>query len=165
MADLVLNSDTEKRLRSLSLPVANASPLIVPNSTVAEIMPYTPPEPLEGEEWLLGLYHWRGYTLPLIALEPLLVINWRASQTVKHERIAVMNRLRRDSNRPFYAIVLDGVPHLLNIGSTTLTATGEIQADHPLLLRVSYLGIPYAIPNLEYCEALADQVTISEAIA
>ncbi|QEP43719.1 chemotaxis protein CheW [Ectothiorhodospiraceae bacterium BW-2] len=152
--------DSERRLRCLSLPVALSEPLIVPNAAVAEILPYSEPERMrDPPKWLLGLYHWRGHSMPLITLQPLLE-RQKVPSPRQHRRIAVMNQLCADSRRPFYGIALDEVPHQLTIGSTTLSARGEVLQNQPLLQRVSYLGIPYAIPNLEYYEALANKLTL-----
>jgi len=56
-------------IASLYLPVTGNS-LVLPNVSVAEIVDYKTPEPVEDTpEWFLGNIEWRGVTLPVISYE------------------------------------------------------------------------------------------------
>ena len=65
-------SATIEELYSLLVPLASER-LIVPRACVAEVVRYSPAEPVkEAPAWFLGHFPWNGRELPLISFEALL---------------------------------------------------------------------------------------------
>ncbi len=44
---------------------------VVPNVTVAEVIPFVEPEAEEGPSWYLGRFSWRGLSVPVVSFETL----------------------------------------------------------------------------------------------
>lgn len=60
-------SDIAYIIRGVLIQVADAR-LLLPNATIAEVLSYAAPEPLEdAPDWLLGRIRWRGWQLPLVS--------------------------------------------------------------------------------------------------
>ena len=60
-------SDIAYIIRGVLIQVAEAR-LLLPNATIAEVLSYAAPEPLENApDWLLGRIRWRGWQLPLMS--------------------------------------------------------------------------------------------------
>ena len=57
----------ENDIRGVLIQVAGAR-LLLPNATIAEVLSYAEPDPVEdAPDWLLGRIRWRGWQLPLVA--------------------------------------------------------------------------------------------------
>ena len=53
--------------------------LLLPNATIAEVLSYADPEPVENApDWLLGRIRWRGWQLPLVSFARIAGIRRRA---------------------------------------------------------------------------------------
>lgn len=54
-------------IRGVMIAVTGARALL-PNATVAEVITYSPPDPVDGAPaWMLGRIRWRGWRLPVIS--------------------------------------------------------------------------------------------------
>ena len=144
-----LLSAAETELATLLIPVSGRQ-LILPNVTVAEIIPFVEPE-LEDDvpTWFLGRFTWRSQQIPLISFE---AINEEpfASQS-RQRRIAVLNGLVGEQ-LPFCGIVTEGAPRLMRVMPDEIV-NDESQAIGPAeIARVVVSGEPAAIPNVEFIQ-------------
>jgi len=106
----------EKRkedIPSLMLPLSRRV-LLVPTVSVAEIVHYKKPEPInESPAWLLGQLQWRDLDVPLLSLE---ILNGEANPGINAlTRVAVFNGSSEGDELNFYAIVTQGTPKLSRI--------------------------------------------------
>ena len=138
----------ESVLATLLIPL-HGRQLVLPNVSVAEIIPYIEPETIEGcPNWFLGHIKWRDVSVPLISFE--LINGDPVGSSTKGRRIAVLNGLLDGQDMPFCGIVIAGVPRLMRI------IPSEIAPDEASLLGPSELstvlvsGEKATIPDIDY---------------
>ncbi len=62
-----MSSQLSQDIRGVMIGVTGAR-VLLPNATVAEVITYSPPEPVDGApDWMLGRIRWRGWSLQLIS--------------------------------------------------------------------------------------------------
>lgn len=105
-------------IRSVLIPLTGKR-LLLPNATVAEVITYSTPEPVEDTpDWLLGRVVWRGWWVPVFSL-PMLG-GWAARENEAGAKIAVMKALGGNPDMPFLAMVTQGFPRLVTVTADSL---------------------------------------------
>lgn len=116
-------------IRGVLIQVAGAR-LLLPNATIAEVMSFSPPEPVEGApEWLLGLTRWRGWQVPLIGFSQLAGV--ADEQGGLSSKVLVLKALGGTAKTPYFAILSQGFPRLVTVSRATLVVDagdGELPA-------------------------------------
>ena len=133
--------------------------VILPNTAVAEIGPYFKPEALSdaigksAPEWLLGMITWRGISVPLISVET--IFGSRYEEQSKRSSIAIINAVGDAAGVPYFAIVTQGIPRLLQVSATTLSAIDETGDDNKAIAcHVVFDGDVAIIPDMDEIEAM-----------
>lgn len=122
--------------------------LLLPNATIAEVLSYAEPEPVESSvDWLLGRFRWRGWQLPLIAFSRLAGIG--EEQPGLGSKVIVLKALGGDRRIPYFAILTQGFPRLVTVARSAL----EVEADDGALpeaiqARVRLNDEPALLPDL-----------------
>lgn len=141
---------TESEMAALLIPVQGKQ-MVLPNVSVAEIIPYIAPEQVENvPEWFYGVITWRNLEIPLVSFEGL-----NSETLLKNqpgERIAVLNGLGIDEGMPFYAIVIADAPRLMRILSDEISANDAVRLGPAELQNVLVSGEDAVIPNLDYIQ-------------
>lgn len=115
--------DLPREIRGVMIPVTGGR-VLLPNATVAEVITYTIPEPIEGAPpWLLGRLGWRGWRLPLFSL-PILA-GHASEEDTRNSRVTVLKGLGGSAKMPFIAMLAQGFPRLTTITSELLITTGD----------------------------------------
>ena len=97
-----------RQLKCLVLPV-KGTPVIVPNSAVAEIITQQDIAPSGNTpDWFLGTGAWRGTEIPLIAFDRL--CGERQDVPEASGRFVVLFGLEGEGAPPFYGIRIDALP-------------------------------------------------------
>lgn len=105
-------------IRGVLIAVARAR-LLLPNATIAEVMSFAPPSPIEGApDWLLGRIRWRGWELPLIAFSRMADIAPEAGGL--GSKVVVLKALGGDPKTPYFAILTQGFPRLVTVSPDRL---------------------------------------------
>ena len=95
-------------IRCMQLPLLDMS-LLLPNSAVAEIIGYTPPEEAsEGTDWYDGKIAWRGVMVPIVSVEKM--CQSASVEPGPRSRIAVVYNLTGDEAMPYFGIILQDIP-------------------------------------------------------
>jgi chemosensory pili system protein ChpC len=143
---------TALALRTQLIPLHGAR-LILPNTAIAEIVPYSEPEPLEdAPAFLLGRMSWRGQEIPLISFEA--VCGKDAPALNPRARLAVLNTLNGNAALPFFAVLTQGIPQLLQVSEANLQPIGHETLLSPMTLcQVLVNGEPAVIPDLDALES------------
>lgn len=124
--------------------------LLLPNVSVAEILPWRRIKPIEGAEpWCLGVLGWRGESVPVVRFEELQTPSDKPRRTGRC--LVVMNRSHSVRSRPFWALAADGLPRMLqldgeDVGDSSRTPNAIESAC------VSLGSEEASIPNLGYLE-------------
>lgn len=128
--------------------------ILLPNSTVAEIIPYEPLQRIQNSPaWFLGLLSWRGVQVPVISFEMLTSAGASFSLvSVASASLVICSALGgRDAVR-YFALVAQALPRLMHLTPEELIETQEDTVETELLL-VRLNGQPAVIPDLEYIES------------
>ncbi|TWI02736.1 chemosensory pili system protein ChpC [Luteimonas cucumeris] len=106
-------------IRGVLIQVTGAR-LLLPNATIAEVLSYAQPEPVDdAPEWLLGHIRWRGWRLPLIAFSRMAGI--AEENAVLGNKVLVLKALGGNSRLPFFALLTQGFPRLVTVAHDELS--------------------------------------------
>lgn len=116
-------SDIAYIIRGVLIQVADAR-LLLPNATIAEVLSYAAPEPLEdAPDWLLGRIRWRGWQLPLVSFARFAGI--ADEQGGLGSKVIVLKALGGNPKRPYFALLTQGFPRLVTVTEETLATQEE----------------------------------------
>ena len=137
---------------SLLIPFSDDA-MLLPNASVAELIGFEQPAPLQnGPDWCLGILTWRGVKVPLLSFEAV-----RGNPVVdidKNSRIAILNALGGNPKLPFFAMVTQGIPHLVQANQSIVTAVAEDTGGEGVSRKILVEGEPALIPDLDALEAM-----------
>lgn len=92
--------------------------ILLPNTTVCEIITYITPEAVENKpNWYIGALRWKGYRLPLVSYS---LIAGLSKESLTGAKVAILKALSGDVKMPYYAILTQGFPRLVNIESNQI---------------------------------------------
>ena len=119
-ASQALRHDAHADIRGVLIQLAGAR-LLLPNATIAEVLSYAPPEPVEAApEWLLGRIRWRGWQLPLVAFAELAGVGKEPAGL--GSKVVVLKALGGNAKAPYFAILSQGFPRLVTVSEQGLEA-------------------------------------------
>lgn len=141
-------------IRGVLIQVQGAR-LLLPNATIAEVLSFAAPEPLEdAPDWLLGRIRWRGWQLPLVAFSRLAGIA-ADEQGGLGSKVVVLKALGGDRKAPYFALLTQGFPRLVTVSKDSLVVDG---GDAPLpggvQARVMLNEDLALLPDLELVESM-----------
>ncbi len=144
-------SDIAHIIRGVLIQTAGAR-LLLPNATIAEVLSYSAPEPVDNApEWLLGRIRWRGWQLPLISFSRFSGLAQEVGGL--SSKMIVLKALGGDSKHPFFAMLTQGFPRLVTVTEATLSEHDN-QDDLPegVLARVRMNEDDAVVPDLAVLE-------------
>ncbi|HKL53135.1 MAG TPA: chemotaxis protein CheW [Wenzhouxiangellaceae bacterium] len=110
---------SETEIRSVMVPVTDAD-LLLPNASIAEIVGYTSPEPIEqAPEWLLGNIIWHGWQVPVVSFG--MLTEQLETESVEGAKICVSKSLISNERMPYIGILAQGFPRLVTVTESALT--------------------------------------------
>ena len=137
--------------------------MLLPNATIAEVLSFSNPDPVEGApEWLLGRIRWRGWQLPLVAYGRLIGVADEVGTL--GSKVVVLKALGGDRKRPYFALLTQGFPRLVTVSAKTLVAldaSGAVIA--PASPMGEAAGIGAGAPEQAATDLLADAAPGDEA--
>jgi len=135
-----------QEVASLLIPLQNQS-ILLPNVTVAEIIPSSPIQAIENSpQWYLGNFQWRELTVPLLSLE---VLNGESIPGIhSRARFAVLNTTGLHNDLPFIAILTQGLPRLARVSEDEISEREDAETRRYDLMHVSWAGEYTLIPNI-----------------
>ena len=148
-----MNQPAQADIRGVLIQVAGAR-LLLPNATIAEVLSYAEPEPVENApDWLLGRVRWRGWRLPLLSFSRL--AGWSSEDGHLGAKVAVLKALGGNAKLPFFAVLSQGFPRLVTVSRTALVEQHDMK-DLPLGVhaRVMLNDDSAAVPDLVSVELL-----------
>lgn len=136
-------------IASLLIPLYEKQ-LILPNVTVAEIIPYRETVQIsDGVDWLLGQVEWRNIGIPVLSYE---VLNGAPPPPLDGARLAVINGIGQKRDLPFYAILIQGIPKLTNLQEKDVVMVEAMNSGPFDEMCVNLSNEQAMIPNLEMIE-------------
>lgn len=155
-------ADTQADIRGVLIQLAGAR-LLLPNATIAEVLSYAPPEPVESApEWLLGKMRWRGWQLPLVAFAEL--AGFGKEPAGLGSKVVVLKALGGNAKAPYFALLTQGFPRLVTVSKEGLLPDADT-AELPLGVqaRVQLNEDTAFVPDLVAVESLITQALAQAA--
>jgi chemosensory pili system protein ChpC len=147
-----MTTTQQNDIRGVLIAVARAR-LLLPNATIAEVLSFAPPSPVEGApDWLLGRMRWRGWELPLIAFSRMADIAPEAGGL--GSKVVVLKALGGDPKSPYFAILTQGFPRLVTVSPDRLQHEADENLPQGVHARVWLNEDEAFIPDLEAIEVL-----------
>lgn len=149
-----MNSPAQADIRGVLIQVAGAR-LLLPNATIAEVLSFAEPAPIEhAPEWLLGRIRWRGWQLPLVAFSRLAGI--ADERGGLGSKVIVLKALGGDPKVPFFAVLTQGFPRLVTVSEAALVTEETDRALLPrgVAARVTLNEDEALVPDLGQLESL-----------
>lgn len=140
-----------RELYCILLPFGSGK-LLLPRSIVEEVRGLAEPTPVPGAPpWLLGCVRWRGQSIPLVAIEPLLGAEIPA--TSRRARMVIVRAPEGALETAAMAILAQGFPYILRV-TPELVSSSRAPESEEILAEIS-LGLEHPIvPDLP---ALAEE--------
>ena len=143
---------TTEEIRAVLMPIGEAQ-VLLPNATLAEVISYRDPRPLEqSPEWMIGQIEWRQVSVPVVSLAAALGL--RTESLGHRSRIAVCNTLGTDSQLPFIGIAVDSIPRLTRVNGGNVEGREVADESTLVLKRVKVAGEDALIPDLDELERM-----------
>ena len=146
----------QRDIRGVLISV-NHGRLLLPNASVAEVITFSEPEPVENApEWMLGQIRWRGWRLPLLSFSRF--ANWSDEEASTGAKVVVLKALGGNPKLPYFAILSQGFPRLVTVSQEALQESHSVK-ELPLGIHslVTLNGDPAAVPDLLSLELLIDK--------
>lgn len=139
-----------QEVASLLIPLQGQS-ILLPNVTVAEIIPVSQVQPVENAPaWYLGNFQWRELTVPLLSLE---VLNGEAVPQIHNRaRFAVLNTTGLHGDLAFIALLTQGLPRLARVSEDEISEREDAENRPYDLMHVSWAGEYTLIPDVTAIE-------------
>lgn len=141
---------TVTQISTLLIPV-NGKHLVLPNVSVAEIIPYR--DPVVGEDvpnWYLGRFTWRSTDVPLVSFEA--INDEPFASRNRNRRIAILNNITGNPTLPFCGIVTEGLPRLMRLMAEEIAQDPDAAPGPAETARVLVNGERAAIPNVAFIQ-------------
>ena len=151
----------EKEIRTILAPLIDGH-VLLPNSAVAEVLNFTPPEPFkQSPAWLLGEMAWHGWQVPIICFEQLVNKKNRSSVTPR-SRILIIKTLGESTQVNYIGLVIQGLPKLKKVTPDTLLEQEADELPETLFSRVSIDDLPAVIPELGELTHIVEQAAYGD---
>ena len=141
----------QEKIQSLIIPLRHTN-MILPQSSVAEIIPVVNPDEKRGvEPWFVGLFTWRAQQVPLISVE-ILCNPKKSDQYNKARRIAVVYGLEEFPGIEYFAIEIQAIPHPVLLGHDDLVSIESAEESEVVKHYVQAVGIKAFLPDMSFIE-------------
>ncbi len=154
-------SDLAQIIRGVLIQVREAR-LLLPNATIAEVLSFATPEPVDNApDWLLGRIRWRGWQLPLVSFSRFAGI--AEEEGGLGSKVIVLKALGGDTRHPYFAMLTQGFPRLVTVTEAALaTLDDSDEVPEGVLARVRMNEDEAIVPDLA---ALEESVQAAMAAA
>lgn len=114
MQQLTNDSSTSDMLPCLLIPIQGGR-MVLPNVTVAELIPFQKPVALENTpDWIIGQIEWRGTMIPVISYEEF--SGFKKGPAGQDLRVAVVNSPNGEQGKMrFFGMLTQGIPSLIKL--------------------------------------------------
>ena len=134
MSQAVVTPNSVTSLTALQVPLADRT-LLLPNVALAELIAYRAPQVSAAmPAWFLGQVAWRDLQLPLLSFE---AASDGQAQVGAGARVAVLNALGGRPGVKFFALLVQGIPHSVKVGTDLARANVALS---PLELEAVSIG-------------------------
>jgi len=160
-----MSTEVSQDIRGVLIAVTGARALL-PNATVAEVITYSPPDPVEGApSWMLGRIRWRGWRLPVISYARM--IGSAENEGEFGAKVVVLKALGGNPRYSYFAMLTQGFPRLVTVSADALVRDelADSLESEGVLMRVTLRDEDAVIPDLAAIEARIAALDAPAAVA
>ena len=140
----------------------NQGRLLLPNASVAEVITFSEPEPVENApSWMLGQIRWRGWRLPLLSFSRF--AGWSDEEGQIGAKVVVLKALGGNPKLPYFAVLSQGFPRLVTVAHSALSETAQQDLPVGIHSMVTLNDDAAAVPDLVGLETLIDKALAQAA--
>ena len=140
----------------------NQGRLLLPNASVAEVITFSEPEPVENApSWMLGQIRWRGWRLPLLSFSRF--AGWSDEEGQIGAKVVVLKALGGNPKLPYFAVLSQGFPRLVTVAHSALSETSQKNLPVGIHSMVMLNDDAAAVPDLAGLETLIDKALTQAA--
>ena len=138
--------------------------ILVPNVTVAEIIPYEPLQRVEDSpDWFLGFLGWRGIEVPVASFEMMTLERVSFSLvSVSSASLVVLWASGGETDFDYMAIVAQAMPQTIKVTAEELFEIGE-PVEKTELMKVRYADQLVSIPDFDFIDSEIRRVAFSKS--
>lgn len=146
----------DREIRTIMAPLTEGH-VLLPNSAVAEVLSYTPPEPIKkAPAWVLGELAWHGWQVPVISYEQMINVDKRSPVTSR-TRILIIKTLGESTQVNYIGLLVQGLPRLKKVTATTLVEKQTDKLSETLFSEVSVDDLHGFIPEIGKLTRVVEQ--------
>jgi len=151
-------ADSIQEVYSLMIPTVSGH-ILLPNANVAEVVPFSNVELFGNDSskpsWYLGHLLWRGMNIPLISMD--LIKGETEAKANKRSRVTIAHTLNANSDLPYLAIVVQGIPRLSHVRTDNIQYVQDDNLSQAEKMRVEIDSLPASIPDLDQLESMVSE--------
>jgi chemosensory pili system protein ChpC len=140
---------TTQLLRTLLIPL-ESSQVLLPSTTVTEVLPLRAPAATDGLDWMLGSIAWRGKRIPVVSLD--MLFDGIPSGDGSRARLAVLNAVGDGTALEHYAVITQSIPRLVTLQPEMIEAEEVAMLPDGVLSRARVARQLVYIPDLDWIE-------------
>jgi len=148
-------AESIQEVYSLMIPTIS-SHILLPNANIAEVVPFNNvelfKEDSEKPNWYLGHLLWRGMNVPLVSID--LIKGEVEAKANKRARVAIAQTLNSNSDIPYLAIVVQGIPRLSHVRIDNIQYMQDENLSPAEKMRVEIDSKSASIPDLDQLESM-----------
>ena len=145
----------QRDIRGVLISV-NQGRLLLPNASVAEVITFSEPEPVENApDWMLGQIRWRGWRLPLLSFSRF--AGWSDEEGQIGAKVVVLKALGGNPKLPYFAVLSQGFPRLVTVAQSALAESNQRGLPVGIHSMVTLNDDAAAVPDLIGLETLIEQ--------
>ena len=133
--------------------------LLLPTTTMAEVIDFIPPEPMESAPpWLLGRVEWESRQVPVFSFSALINAS-DVSGVSARSKIMILKSLSGSARMPYLGMLLADLPRPVTVREDALVETGDEKKSLGVFSRISVEDQEAIIPDLDRLTHLVTHAT------
>jgi len=137
----------------------NPETLLLPTSTMAEVIDYSTPEPMaEAPPWLLGQVEWESRQVPIFSFSAL-INGTDVGEVPSKSKIMILKSLSDSARVPYLGLLLGDLPQPVIIREDKLVETGDEKKALGVYSRITVDESEAIIPDLDRLTHLVTHAT------
>ena len=137
----------------------NPEILLLPTSTMAEVIDYSTPEPMaEAPPWLLGQVEWESRQVPIFSFSAL-INGTDVGEVPSKSKIMILKSLSDSARVPYLGLLLGDLPQPVIIKEDKLVETGDEKKALGVYSRITVDESEAIIPDLDRLTHLVTHAT------
>jgi chemosensory pili system protein ChpC len=151
-------SGKSKEVHCMLIPT-DSDTLLLPTSTMAEVIDYSPPEPMDNAPpWLLGQVEWENRQVPIFSFGSL--INGTDMEELPSKpKIMILKSLSGSARVPYIGLLLSDLPRPVSIKEEHLVETGDEKKALGVYRRITFEENAAIVPDLDRLTHLVTHAT------